>query len=177
MVCRCSSLEAERRCLNSELWHACAGPLVSLPPVGSCVVYFPQGHTEQVKTGCPTHSPPICHTGWRTFFSFRTSSSLSFCAAKKRVIFCEDVFYSFMLMAIFILFWWVGDSINTEGVGCSYPKLSQPSFTAHLSAGQCHPSCMDMIPKQWFCFVVFFWGHHACLAHSLTFSPSMLICK
>nr|XP_024366632.1 auxin response factor 6-like isoform X1 [Physcomitrium patens]XP_024366633.1 auxin response factor 6-like isoform X1 [Physcomitrium patens]XP_024366635.1 auxin response factor 6-like isoform X1 [Physcomitrium patens]PNR27047.1 hypothetical protein PHYPA_030528 [Physcomitrium patens] len=37
-----------RRSLNSELWHACAGSLVSLPPVGSRVVYFPQGHIEQV---------------------------------------------------------------------------------------------------------------------------------
>ncbi|KAJ6746573.1 AUXIN RESPONSE FACTOR 4-RELATED, partial [Salix koriyanagi] len=26
-----------RKCINSELWHACAGPLVSLPPVGSLV--------------------------------------------------------------------------------------------------------------------------------------------
>ncbi|KAE8654629.1 Auxin response factor 7 [Hibiscus syriacus] len=34
--------------INSELWYACAGPLVSLPPVGSLVVYFPQGHSEQV---------------------------------------------------------------------------------------------------------------------------------
>ncbi|KAL9399231.1 hypothetical protein Peur_008192 [Populus x canadensis] len=40
--------EGERKCINSELWHACAGPLVSLPPVGSLVVYFPQGHSEQV---------------------------------------------------------------------------------------------------------------------------------
>ncbi|KAI3889168.1 hypothetical protein MKX03_024622 [Papaver bracteatum] len=39
---------SEKRCLNSELWHACAGPLVSLPTVGSRVVYFPQGHSEQV---------------------------------------------------------------------------------------------------------------------------------
>lgn len=38
----------ENKCLNSELWHACAGPLVSLPAVGSRVVYFPQGHGEQV---------------------------------------------------------------------------------------------------------------------------------
>ncbi|KAJ6867784.1 auxin response factor [Populus alba x Populus x berolinensis] len=37
----------EKKCLNSELWHACAGPLVSLPTVGSRVVYFPQGHSEQ----------------------------------------------------------------------------------------------------------------------------------
>ncbi|KAM3684706.1 hypothetical protein ACB098_11G067100 [Castanea mollissima] len=42
------SQEGEKKCLNSELWHACAGPLVSLPPVGSRVVYFPQGHSEQV---------------------------------------------------------------------------------------------------------------------------------
>lgn len=39
----------EKRSLNSELWHACAGPLVSLPTVGSRVVYFPQGHSEQVS--------------------------------------------------------------------------------------------------------------------------------
>ncbi|GAA0162550.1 hypothetical protein LIER_18618 [Lithospermum erythrorhizon] len=41
--------EGEKKCLNSELWHACAGPLVSLPVVGSRVVYFPQGHSEQVS--------------------------------------------------------------------------------------------------------------------------------
>ncbi|XP_044981106.1 auxin response factor 25-like [Hordeum vulgare subsp. vulgare] len=40
--------DGEQRCLNSELWHACAGPLVSLPAVGSRVIYFPQGHSEQV---------------------------------------------------------------------------------------------------------------------------------
>nr|ANI70180.1 auxin response factor ARF8 [Salvia miltiorrhiza] len=40
--------EGETKCLNSELWHACAGPLVSLPLIGSRVVYFPQGHSEQV---------------------------------------------------------------------------------------------------------------------------------
>ncbi|KAM0950706.1 putative transcription factor ARF family [Dioscorea sansibarensis] len=40
--------EGEQKSLNSELWHACAGPLVSLPAVGSRVVYFPQGHSEQV---------------------------------------------------------------------------------------------------------------------------------
>ncbi|KAG6648510.1 auxin response factor 5 isoform X2 [Carya illinoinensis] len=37
-----------RKAINSELWHACAGPLVSLPQVGSLVNYFPQGHSEQV---------------------------------------------------------------------------------------------------------------------------------
>ncbi|GAV76243.1 AUX_IAA domain-containing protein/B3 domain-containing protein/Auxin_resp domain-containing protein [Cephalotus follicularis] len=43
-----NSAEGEKKVINSELWHACAGPLVSLPPVGSLVVYFPQGHSEQV---------------------------------------------------------------------------------------------------------------------------------
>ncbi|XP_022732351.1 auxin response factor 7-like [Durio zibethinus] len=43
-----NSAEGDRKIINSELWHACAGPLVSLPPVGSLVVYFPQGHSEQV---------------------------------------------------------------------------------------------------------------------------------
>ncbi|KAI3712750.1 hypothetical protein L1987_71315 [Smallanthus sonchifolius] len=40
--------EGEKKCLNSELWHACAGPLVSLPTAGGRVIYFPQGHSEQV---------------------------------------------------------------------------------------------------------------------------------
>lgn len=31
-----------------ELWHACAGPLISLPKKGSSVVYLPQGHLEYV---------------------------------------------------------------------------------------------------------------------------------
>ncbi|KAL6546562.1 Arf GTPase arf3 [Orobanche minor] len=31
-----------------ELWHACAGPLISLPKKGSGVVYFPQGHVEHL---------------------------------------------------------------------------------------------------------------------------------
>ncbi|CAL9148112.1 unnamed protein product [Musa hybrid cultivar] len=39
-----------RKVLNSELWHACAGPLVSLPQPGSLVYYFPQGHIEQVTS-------------------------------------------------------------------------------------------------------------------------------
>lgn len=35
--------------LYNELWHACAGPLVSVPRVGELVFYFPQGHVEQVE--------------------------------------------------------------------------------------------------------------------------------
>ncbi|THU47174.1 hypothetical protein C4D60_Mb09t12750 [Musa balbisiana] len=41
-------VSGERKTINPELWYACAGPLVTVPPVGSLVVYFPQGHSEQV---------------------------------------------------------------------------------------------------------------------------------
>ena len=35
--------------LFKELWHACAGPLVTVPQEGERVYYFPQGHMEQVN--------------------------------------------------------------------------------------------------------------------------------
>nr|QDX18293.1 auxin response factor 2-like isoform X2 [Cymbidium sinense] len=35
--------------LYNELWHACAGPLVSVPRMGERVFYSPQGHIEQVE--------------------------------------------------------------------------------------------------------------------------------
>ncbi|KAJ8498702.1 hypothetical protein OPV22_009254 [Ensete ventricosum] len=41
------SKPSAREVLNSELWHAYAGPRVSLPQPGSLIYYFPQGHSEQ----------------------------------------------------------------------------------------------------------------------------------
>ncbi|XP_021814726.1 auxin response factor 2B [Prunus avium] len=35
--------------LYTELWHACAGPLVTVPRERERVFYFPQGHIEQVE--------------------------------------------------------------------------------------------------------------------------------
>ncbi|XP_010547792.1 PREDICTED: auxin response factor 2-like [Tarenaya hassleriana] len=35
--------------LFKELWHACAGPLVTVPKKDDRVFYFPQGHIEQVE--------------------------------------------------------------------------------------------------------------------------------
>ena len=37
--------------LYTELWLACAGPLVTIPRFGERVFYFPQGHIEQVRHG------------------------------------------------------------------------------------------------------------------------------
>lgn len=34
--------------LYTELWRACAGPLVYVPREHELVFYFPQGHIEQV---------------------------------------------------------------------------------------------------------------------------------
>ena len=52
----CASNSASPPCSSSiylELWHACAGPLTSLPKKGNVVVYFPQGHLEQVASASP----------------------------------------------------------------------------------------------------------------------------
>lgn len=35
--------------LYTELWKACAGPLVDVPKLGDKVFYFPQGHLEQLE--------------------------------------------------------------------------------------------------------------------------------
>lgn len=40
-----------------ELWHAIAGPLTSLLKKGNVVVYFPQGHLEQLAAASPY--PPV----------------------------------------------------------------------------------------------------------------------
>ncbi|XP_022842836.1 auxin response factor 19-like isoform X1 [Olea europaea var. sylvestris] len=40
--------EGKKKSINPELWQACAGPLVNMPVAGTHVVYFPQGHSEQV---------------------------------------------------------------------------------------------------------------------------------
>ncbi|CAA2985123.1 auxin response factor 18-like [Olea europaea subsp. europaea] len=42
--------EAVGKTLDSELWHACAGGMVQMPPVNSKVFYFPQGHAEHTLT-------------------------------------------------------------------------------------------------------------------------------
>ncbi|XP_010544846.1 PREDICTED: auxin response factor 18 [Tarenaya hassleriana] len=47
--------------LYTELWKACAGPLVEVPGVGERVFYFPQGHMEQLvastNQGLDEHIP------------------------------------------------------------------------------------------------------------------------
>ncbi|KAJ7957179.1 Auxin response factor [Quillaja saponaria] len=44
-----SAVKDAETALYRELWHACAGPLVTVPREGERVFYFPQGHIEQVE--------------------------------------------------------------------------------------------------------------------------------
>ncbi|KAA8550424.1 hypothetical protein F0562_002108 [Nyssa sinensis] len=56
----CSSNSSSSPATSSiymELWHACAGPLTTMPKKGNVVVYFPQGHLEQAAASSPF--PPM----------------------------------------------------------------------------------------------------------------------
>ncbi|KAJ8759169.1 hypothetical protein K2173_004176 [Erythroxylum novogranatense] len=39
----------EDKGLDSQLWHACAGGMIRMPPPNSKVFYFPQGHAEHAQ--------------------------------------------------------------------------------------------------------------------------------
>ncbi|KAF2318526.1 hypothetical protein GH714_008639 [Hevea brasiliensis] len=43
------SQRVAEKCLDSQLWHACAGGMVQMPSVSSKVYYFPQGHAEHAQ--------------------------------------------------------------------------------------------------------------------------------
>ncbi|KAM3213694.1 hypothetical protein ACQJBY_066229 [Aegilops geniculata] len=45
------------RSLDPQLWHACAGGMVQMPPPGSRVYYFPQGHAEHAQAGAVDFPP------------------------------------------------------------------------------------------------------------------------
>ncbi|KAF5733745.1 hypothetical protein HS088_TW16G00185 [Tripterygium wilfordii] len=53
MITVMDSMKEQRRkpqkSLDSQLWHACAGGMVQMPPVNSEVFYFPQGHAEHAR--------------------------------------------------------------------------------------------------------------------------------
>lgn len=43
-------LKEPERSLDPQLWHACAGGMVQMPPLNSRVFYFPQGHAEHASS-------------------------------------------------------------------------------------------------------------------------------
>ncbi|KAI4349148.1 hypothetical protein L6164_009780 [Bauhinia variegata] len=57
-------LKEIEKCLDPQLWHACAGGMVQMPPVNARVFYFPQGHAEHACGSvnfrtCPRISPCV----------------------------------------------------------------------------------------------------------------------
>ncbi|XP_021296004.1 auxin response factor 18 [Herrania umbratica] len=42
-------LKNSEKCLDPQLWHACAGGMVQMPSVNTKVFYFPQGHAEHAN--------------------------------------------------------------------------------------------------------------------------------
>ncbi|KAJ6384827.1 hypothetical protein OIU77_028106 [Salix suchowensis] len=42
--------ETEKKSLDPQLWQACAGSMVQIPPPNSIVFYFPQGHAEHSQS-------------------------------------------------------------------------------------------------------------------------------
>ncbi|XP_017605141.1 auxin response factor 24-like [Gossypium arboreum] len=62
------STRGENNDLYSKLWHACAGPSVYVPRSGDKVLYFPQGHMEQVEAYMSedgTMEMPIYNLPWK----------------------------------------------------------------------------------------------------------------
>ncbi|KAD6796216.1 hypothetical protein R6Q59_019955 [Mikania micrantha] len=52
MINLMNSVDVEvQKCLDSQLFHACAGSMVRMPPLNSKVYYFPQGHAEHSASG------------------------------------------------------------------------------------------------------------------------------
>ncbi|XVE68899.1 hypothetical protein DITRI_Ditri09bG0106500 [Diplodiscus trichospermus] len=52
-------MKNSEKCLDPQLWHACAGGMVQMPPVNSKVFYFPQGHAEHANGNVDFGSLPI----------------------------------------------------------------------------------------------------------------------
>lgn len=50
--------DVAEKSLDSQLWHACAGGMVQMPPLNSKVFYFPQGHAEHALTTTATVNFP-----------------------------------------------------------------------------------------------------------------------
>ncbi|MQM20451.1 hypothetical protein Taro_053471 [Colocasia esculenta] len=58
------TMKESEKCLDSQLWHACAGTMVQMPALSSLVYYFPQGHAEHAQGyvdfgSCPRIPPYV----------------------------------------------------------------------------------------------------------------------
>ncbi|KAK8990529.1 hypothetical protein V6N11_009226 [Hibiscus sabdariffa] len=51
-------MKESEKSLDPQLWHACAGSMVQIPPLNSKVFYFPQGHAEHSLSTVDFSSSP-----------------------------------------------------------------------------------------------------------------------
>ncbi|XP_039037565.1 auxin response factor 18-like [Hibiscus syriacus] len=51
-------MKESEKSLDPQLWHACAGSMVQIPPLNSKVIYFPQGHAEHSLSAVDFPSSP-----------------------------------------------------------------------------------------------------------------------
>ena len=65
-------MKEQERCVDPQLWHACAGGMVSTPALNSLVYYFPQGHAKQAHAAVDLGSCPpfilckVCTIDYKT---------------------------------------------------------------------------------------------------------------
>lgn len=50
------AVDGVEKCVNAQLWQACAGRTIQMPKVNSEVFYFVQGHIEHVQSGVDLES-------------------------------------------------------------------------------------------------------------------------
>lgn len=53
-----AKMKETENCLDSQLWHACAGGMVQMPKINAAVYYFPQGHAEHATGNVDFRSCP-----------------------------------------------------------------------------------------------------------------------
>ncbi|KAG5528486.1 hypothetical protein RHGRI_029245 [Rhododendron griersonianum] len=87
-------LGTARDALYMELWHACAGPLVTLPREGERAYYFPEGHMEQqteiTSPDSPLPEPQSCnvHSFCKTLTTSDTSTHGGFFVLRRHADDC-----------------------------------------------------------------------------------------
>ncbi|KAG2410715.1 Auxin response factor [Vigna angularis] len=135
-----SSARDAETALYRELWHACAGPLVTVPREGERVFYFPQGHIEQVVQ------------------MRRYSAEFRFWRCLSQADLVSTVKFGVLVFSIFgfeheCLFLWrtrtLGGSVDKSGSGTAYAGLRSTTEDP-LSGHQRHAqvSGYGVIPQR-----------------------------
>ncbi|KAK1695606.1 hypothetical protein QYE76_012303 [Lolium multiflorum] len=72
--------------MDSQLWLACAGSMCTVPPVGTAVDYFPQGHAQQATAVNLSAARPAAHPLPRCWVRFMADAQSDKVFAKIRLV-------------------------------------------------------------------------------------------